>query len=76
MALSIRGRLSAGEGWSWVSTQASFLALNPHFSAGLEKQKSAQQKAARQPEGTQLLEGVGTVPAEVAVTPSPGRKGL
>lgn len=60
VALSISGRLSAGEGWSWVSTQASFLARNPHFSAGLEKQKSAQQKAARQPEGTQLLEGVGT----------------
>lgn len=39
---------------------ASFLARNPHFSAGLGKQKSAQQKAARQPEGTQPLEGVGT----------------
>lgn len=38
---------------------ASFLAWNPHFSAGLGKQKSAQQKAARQPAGTQLLEGVG-----------------
>lgn len=49
-----------------------FLAQNPHFSAVLEKQKSAKEKTARQSEGTELLEGVGTVPAEVAVTPSSG----
>lgn len=70
-------------GWSSISTQlrnpgpgswlaVPFLARNPHFSAVLEKQKSAKEKTARQSEGTELLEGVGTVPAEVAVTPSSG----
>lgn len=70
---------SAGKGRSSVSTQlhtaresarlpasCTFLARHPHFSEVLEKQKSAKAKAARQSEGTGLLQGVGTVPAEVA----------
>lgn len=74
VALSIRGRRSAREGWTWEPGGGALLpGTEPHFSAGLEKQKSAQQKAARpMPAGTQLLEGVGTVPAEVAVPPSSG----
>lgn len=41
-----------------------FLARNPRFSRDLEKQKSAEEQAAGQSEGTRLMEDVGTVPAE------------
>lgn len=78
--------LSLHTAWAsgaWHPASCTFLAWNPYFSEVLEKQKSAKGKAARQSVGTGLLEGVGTVPAEVAgcLPPpaglgSPCRKGL
>lgn len=57
---------TALESGAWLPASGAFLARKPHFSAVLEKQKSAKEKTARQSEGTKLLEDVGTVPAEVA----------
>lgn len=57
---------TALESGAWLPAICAFLARKPPFSAVLEKQKSAKEKTARQSEGTKLLEGVGTVPAEVA----------
>lgn len=65
-------RHTAQEPGAWLLASCTFLARTPHFSVVLEKQKSAKEKTAWQSEGTKLLEGVGTVPAEVAVTPSSG----
>lgn len=42
------------------------LAWDSCCSAGLEKRKSAKEKATQQSEGTQPLQGVGTVPAAVS----------
>lgn len=74
---------SSRESGAWLPASCTSLARNSHFSEVLEKQKSAKGKAARQSERTGLLDGVATVPAEVAgcLPPpaglgSPCRKGL
>lgn len=63
---SHEGPHTAQEPQAWLPASRTLLAWDSCFSAVLEKRKSAKEKAAQQSEGTQLLEGVGTVPAEVS----------